>query len=307
VAIFENLWTTYQQEYAPFEERQVDWEAQYAIYRPQVSPGISDDSLFGVLSSMLEVFDDGHISLTAPNREVYFSNRVRRERIGESLFQLDLVKSNYLESGFKQGDDDSFVYGKLRNSNAAYIYLDYVGDNFFELEEFLDAYPDVAGYVVDLRHNQGGDFTFAFASMGRFTDTERFVFRSKTKNGIGPDDFTPWQDWNLQPSGSFVNKPIAVLTDRFTISAGERAVMAFMTLPNCTVVGDTTNGAQGTMIGRELANGWFYTMVTQKVELFDGQSYEGIGLAPAQVVINTEASLADGIDMVLEAGIVVVD
>ena len=55
-----------------------------------------------------------------------------------------------------------------------------------------------------------------------------------------------------------------------TISAGERAVMAFDVLPNVMLVGETTNGAHGTNIGRELANGWFYTLVTQKVELSDG-------------------------------------
>jgi carboxyl-terminal processing protease len=99
------------------------------------------------------------------------------------------------------------------------------------------------------------------------TSQSRFVFRSKTKNGKGKNDFTPWKEWYIKPKGEYINKPIVVLTDRFTISAGERATMAFKTLPNVTVLGDTTNGAHGTMIGRELANGWFYSLVPQKVEM----------------------------------------
>jgi carboxyl-terminal processing protease len=94
-----------------------------------------------------------------------------------------------------------------------------------------------------------------------------------------------------------------VLTDRYTISAGERSVMAFKTLPNVTLMGDTTNGAHGTMIGRELANGWFYSLVPQKVELFDGKSYEGIGLAPDIPVKNQLSEIESGTDKILQTAI----
>jgi len=94
-----------------------------------------------------------------------------------------------------------------------------------------------------------------------------------------------------------------VLIDRYTISAGERTVMAFKTLPNVTLMGDTTNGAHGTMIGRELSNGWFYSLVTQKVELFDGNSYEGIGLAPDIYRKNSLSEITNGIDETLQSAI----
>ncbi len=79
--------------------------------------------------------------------------------------------------------------------------------------------------------------------------------------------------------------------------------MAFKTLPYVTVLGDTTNGAHGTMIGRELANGWFYSLVPQEVELSDGKSYEGIGLAPDIYIQNTPAEILAGSDKVLELAI----
>ena len=79
--------------------------------------------------------------------------------------------------------------------------------------------------------------------------------------------------------------------------------MAFQSLPNATLVGDTTNGAHSTMIGRELANGWKYTIATQKVRLADGRSYEGIGIAPDMPVRNNLADLKNGHDAVLEKAI----
>jgi carboxyl-terminal processing protease len=301
-AIFENLWTSFNEEYALFEERNVDWDSLYEVYRPMISYNTSDDELFRILSELLVPLDDGHVSLTAPGKEVFFSNKYRRELIGDELFSISLIK-NYLEEGYKSGDEDSYIYGKIKYENIAYIFFDYVGENFSTLNNFLAEYNHLEGFIIDLRHNKGGDFTYSFSEIGRFTDQSRFVFRSKTKNGEGKNDFTPWHEWYIKPKGEYVSKQIVVITDRFTISAGERAVMAFKILPNVTVLGDTTNGAHGTMIGRELANGWFYSLVPQKTELFDGKSYEGIGLAPDIFIKNTPEDIIAGSDKVLELAI----
>ncbi|MCB0678495.1 MAG: hypothetical protein KDC30_17480, partial [Saprospiraceae bacterium] len=64
-------------------------------------------------------------------------------------------------------------------------------------------------------------------------------------------------------------------------------------------LGDTTNGSIGTKIGKELSNGWYYSVVTQKVEFLDGLSYEGPGIPPDTFVKNTAAEMAAGIDQTL--------
>jgi carboxyl-terminal processing protease len=301
-AIFEDIWNTFQEEYAPFEERNVDWLAEYAEFRPMVNANTSDDELFGIITQMLAVLDDGHVSLTAPGRDIFYSNKIRNELIDDDLFSLPVVKE-YLEAGYQTGEENSYIYGKIKNEAVAYIYFDYVAENFFKLKDFLNDYGDVNGYIIDLRHNQGGDFTYCFSEIGRLTDQSRYVFRSKTKNGKGPDDYTGWYEWYINPEGDYINKPVVVLTDKYTISAGERSVMAFKTLPNVILMGDTTSGAHGTMIGRELANGWYYSLVPQKVELYDGISYEGIGLAPDQYIKNTISEITAGIDKTLQAAI----
>jgi hypothetical protein len=301
-AIFQNLWTTFNEEYAPFEERNIDWQVLYDQYRPMVNANTTEDELFSVLSQLLSQLDDGHVTLTAPGRDIFISNKIRNERIDDALFSIPVLKT-YLETGYKEGVENSYIYGKIANENVAYIYFDYVAENFFQLNDFLEEYPDVNGYIIDMRHNQGGDFTYCFSEIGRLTDQSRYVFKSKTKNGPGPDDYTPWYEWSIQPKGAYIDKPIIVLTDRYTISAGERSVMAFKTLPNVTLMGDTTNGAHGTMIGRELANGWFYSLVPQKVALYDGLSYEGIGLAPDVYSKNTLPDITAGIDKTLQLAI----
>lgn len=300
--ILKELWGTFDKEYAPFEERGVDWALQYSIYSPMVNSSTTEDELFDILSLMLGSLNDGHVSLTAPGREVFFSNRIRRHQIDDELFNLDIIKNNYLETDYTSGEEDSYLYGRLKNSNTAYIFFDFIGPNWFMLDDFLNEHETANGYIIDLRHNKGGDFTFAFSQLGRFIAEKKFVFKSKTKNGPGPNDYTPWHSWYIEPSGNYVDKPLVVLTDRYTISAGERTVMALRTMNNVTFIGDTTNGAQGTMIGRELANGWYYSLVPQKTKMFDGKSYEGTGLAPDVLAKNNLEDINNGKDVVLETG-----
>lgn len=302
-AIFEQFWKTFNEDYAVFEERGMDWADQYAAFRPSVTASTSDDELFAILSQMVEPLDDGHVTVTAPGREVFVSNKIRRQKIDDDLFNTQVIINSYLEPGYKTDDEENFIYGKIKNENIGYIFFANVSGNFFEIHDFLEAYDDANGLIIDLRHNDGGDFTYCYSEIGRLVDQERLVFSSKTKNGTGPDDYTPWYDWSVKPEGAYINKPIIVLTDRFTISAGERAAMAFDVLPNVTMVGDTTNGGHGTMIGRELANGWFFSLVTQKTRLDDGLSYEGIGIAPDIFLKNTSDQINAGVDGVLQYAI----
>lgn len=301
-AVFENLWTTFQEEYAPFGERKVDWNEAYQKFRPLINENTTNDQLFDVLSQMLSLLDDGHVNLTAPGKKIFFANKIRRELIDDDLFNKDVIR-RYLESDLKEGPDESYIYGKIKNEDVAYILFDHVGENFLVLNDFLEKYKQMNGFIIDLRHNQGGDFTYSFSQIGRLTNQSRYVFKSKTKNGKGQDSYTDWKEWHIHPKGEYINKPIVVLTDRYTISAGERSVMALKTLPNVTIVGDTTNGAHGTMIGRELANGWFYSLVPQKVEMVDGKSYEGIGLAPDVYIKNSLAEINQGTDKTLQFAI----
>lgn len=306
VAIFENFWQTMDEEYAPFEERNINWDSIYNHFRPMVTEETTDDELFHILSQMIAPFDDGHLSLTAPNRPVYFSNRFYRDRIDDELFSRDVV-ATYLAEGAVSGPDKSYLYGKIKVSNVAYMHFDHVGTNFLDFNDFLDQYKSASGLIVDLRHNHGGDFTFALSEMGRLTNEKRYVFRSRTKNGKSRYAFTEWANWYLEPRAPYVNKPIIVLIDRYTISAAERALMAFKSLPNVRLMGDTTNGAQGSMIGRVLANGWYFSVVPQKVEMFDGHSYEGLGIAPDIVFKYDLEDMRSGKDEMLEAAVAILE
>lgn len=300
-ALFENLWTTFDTDYAGFEARGVDWDEQYSIYRPQVDAQTTDAELFDVCKQMLRSLDDGHVFLTVPDQKVFNSNLIYDEKIDDELFDLDLIKNNYLASAVKESEDGGSTYGRI--GDVGYVHLAWISDNLLLMNEILDEFADTKGLIIDMRHNGGGDFTYAYSEFGRFTDQERYTHRSKTKNGVEAGAFTEWYNWNIYPEGTYFNKPLVLLTDRYTISAGERTVMAFKTLPNLTHMGDTTNGAHSTLIGKELANGWAFTIAPQVIEFNDGKTYEGIGMIPDVVVKNTPEEMNAGQDKTLEAAL----
>jgi len=299
-AIFENFWRAYNENYSVFEERNVNWQELYAINRPLINSNTTEDELYAVITSMLAPLNDGHVQFIAEGRTVFYSNIYYNNRIDDDLFDKEVIKTNYLDNGYTS--NDAYIYGSI-NSEIAYLYLPYIADNMPVLNDVLDEYSSTKGLIVDLRHNSGGDFTWALSSLNRLTDQKRFVFTSRTKNGTGINDFTDWYDWYLEPGGNYYDKPVVLLTDRYTISAGERTTMMFMQLPNVTIIGDTTNAAHSTLFTGQLANGWFYSLSTQEVKLPDGISYEGIGLAPHIYIKNDLIELQSGIDRVLEEAI----
>jgi len=62
---FEELWHTFNDRYPFFELRGVDWDKQYAEYRPQVTKETDEAALFDILCRMLAPLNDGHVGLDA--------------------------------------------------------------------------------------------------------------------------------------------------------------------------------------------------------------------------------------------------
>ena len=60
---FQTFWQSYQDSYATFDMKQVDWQRQYARYAPLVDSSTSPERLFSVLSEMIRPLEDAHVRL----------------------------------------------------------------------------------------------------------------------------------------------------------------------------------------------------------------------------------------------------
>jgi hypothetical protein len=61
---FESFWHGFQNNYAHFDTRHVDWNEQYQKYRPLVNRRTTDEELFAILIAMVEPLKDGHVSIS---------------------------------------------------------------------------------------------------------------------------------------------------------------------------------------------------------------------------------------------------
>lgn len=298
--VFDATWDDFDARYGPFAQRSVDWDDVREHWRAQLDADADDAALWDVLTGMLAELDDGHVQLYAPDRPHWFSSRVYRERIGDERWDLERVRTRYLDGGGEVGPHDAWLLGTTRG--ATYVHLPFIGSN---VEVLADARARAerggVGLIVDLRHDHGGDYTFMLDALADWTDEDVPVFRSRTRSGPERGTFGPWVDWAIAGEGEPLDVPVVVLVDRYTLSAGERATLMLRALPGVTLVGEPTNGSLATMIGRELPNGWFVTLPVQEVEDPDGAVHEGVGVPPDVTVLDDLGT--PDIDEVMEAAL----
>ncbi len=290
---FESLWQTFDERYAVFEQRNVDWNAQYELHRPSISDASTDSELYTVLTEMLSVLDDGHVSLMAPGRDFWNAKELFRTQEGFELLDVGMLVNSYLNGNARQ-IGNQVIYGVFENE-IGYIFINHFTDPI-DIDGILADLGNIRGLVLDLRHNAGGDFTNAEVVASRFGDERRLAFSGQPKDGKGPNDFGKVTEYYLEPAANAFNNPIAVLTSPYTISAGENMVMYMNILPHVTVIGEATAGAMGERIEKEMPNGWIYSITGQIMRAADGISYEGPGLPPDLEFRNNLEDVESGID-----------
>ncbi|MCO4744933.1 MAG: hypothetical protein KC912_09090 [Proteobacteria bacterium] len=300
VATFDHVWEEFDGMYGGFDIRGVDWDAEYDTWRPTLDEQSTDDDLWETLTGMLAVFDDGHIGMSAPGREYFNGNHVIRDKPDDDAFDIEVVKSEYL-TDVEIGPWDGYVLGELE-PGLPYVWFPWVDDNTYVLEEIEERYPDARALVIDLRHNGGGSFTYPYWALGMWTGQDLDIHQSRTRSGPERGEFDDWFTWPIQSrTDDPIDLPIVLLTDSYTISAGERMVLGLQALPNTTTIGVRTNGALATSIGREMPNGWFFNLPTQEIRRMDGEIFEAVGCAVDIELLNDPEVLAAGTDEMLEA------
>ena len=298
--LFEQLWNTYDRNYALFGAKHIDWDALYKVYRPRVTPKTTDDELFQVMADMIGNLNDNHVRLTSPNRA--FQSGILGQMKMED-FSLDLIRKKYLKGSSKSLVDNVFDYGWLTDSIGYFHFRGFgrIAQSEAAIDQIIKEFKDAKAIVVDVRANGGGDDRVGKLIADRFADRKRLYMKTAIRNGPKHDDFTPWKYWYVEPGGPLqFTKPVILLTHRFSVSAAENFTLAMRVLPNVTVVGDATSGVFADVYGDRLPNRWSFSV---SFKLFIDQSgfcWEGIGV-PADIrQTNTKQDIAEQRDRVLE-------
>jgi len=281
--IFNAIWNDFNETYPLFDHKGIDWDEQYRIFSPQIRQDMSDSELFWVISNMLWELNDRHVSLISP---LWWFNSGCNDFGDGDRFSAYLFREYYLENS--NLTDGGILYGTFRNnSNIGYIHIESfsgtavlkVDDWAREIGDIVNSLKNTDALVLDIRNNGGGSPLNLEYIARHFLSKQSNAGRSRTKNGHGRNDFTDWTTWTLSPvDGSYV-KPIALLTNRHSVSASESFTVAMKTQDHVIHIGRPTGGAVSAIILRYLINGWLYTISIQDTTDMDGNRYEAKGLS----------------------------
>lgn len=302
--MFDSLWNDYNETYALFEVRGVDWNEQYQNCRPLISEDMNDKDFLEVLKKLLYPLKDSHVYVKTP----FGSLNSGEDNVITDNFSLTEVCNQYIENPKKCGNK-IITYGTLKTDNTVgYIHIaafssgqtginqkqDWAG----EIDDALDALKDTRCLILDVRGNRGGLTGNVTRISGRFCSEDKVYAISRTKNGTGKDDFGPGVELEIKKNGSWqYTKPVILLTNAQTMSAGEEFSMAMKSQPHVTQVGNHTCGVFSLALERCLVNGWKYSVSVQKVTDPDGNTPEGKGIVPSSENLILNPSAAEDLQM----------
>ena len=302
--MFDSLWKDYNETYALFDVRGINWNEQYAKCRPLVYDEMSDLEFFQVLQKLLYPLNDAHVYVKTP----YGSLNAGEDNAPLDVFSLDAVCKQYIENPKKCGNN-IITYGTLKSDNSiGYIHVasfssGQTGVNqnqnwATEIDIALMELINTRCLILDIRGNRGGLTGNVSQISGRFCLQNKAYAISRTKNGPGPFDFGPGVELEIKRNGSmlYVN-PVILLTNAQTMSAGEEFAMAMTSQPQVTQVGNHTCGVFSLSLERCLVNGWKYSVSVQKVTDPFGNIPEGKGIVPSPENLIVNKSLDQDLQM----------
>ncbi len=309
---FDIFWQNFNDHYAFFELKQVDWAQQRDSFRSQVVAGTRDDELLVILAHMIEPLADGHVVVESADGEedfgysgkpTYFDIvEVEYEQLpAENDIEIDDYFDEQLDSALgiildafeedvaiNEHESEQAVWSVLQG-NIGYLNLfamtgftdseltnDQLDAVDLMFDDLLRDLADVDSMIIDLRFNGGGDDGISARIASRFTDVRALGWRKQARLG---DTRLPLTDVFIEPTtrSSFL-KPVVLLTSTATASAAEVFTLAMQQVADAQLVGEAGQGTFSDALPKSLPNGINYSMSTEYYFSADGEFFEDQGV-----------------------------
>jgi len=293
--VFEDFWTQMNNNYVFWSIDTTNWDNMHTRYAPKFTSLNLYDSAdnvkaYGYFKDMVDGLTDSHYTLFPNGRTIQpaHDRKLKNPQFVENLFgtapylpSIDghfyytcAIDSLYLREksvGVDTTGDNKDMYaiaGIISNTNILYfsfskfaLVSEYQGGSA-QIKKVLDyffsklASSTATGLIIDVRGNGGGDIRDLNFLVGRLIASPLQVGYTRSKNGTGRLDYTPWAPAIVTPvaGATAFTKPIAVLADGESVSMAELTTMSLKRLSNTKVVGDTTWGANGPLTDNSVFN-----------------------------------------------------
>jgi carboxyl-terminal processing protease len=311
---FDVFWETFDENYAGFGPRDIDWNAVRTQYRSRIGPQTSEKELYGLLGEIVQEINDPHVFVTnqqhgadelfSGSRDVHGIARALSQaapgheeafyRHGATLITNGIdavVRYELLQDQFETAFNDRLTWGMLarnvgylRASQFFGLFPGMARDEMYsalekKLDEVFSSFSTASALVIDISTNTGGAEFIANAIARRIIREPTVVWSSRyrTPRGFSEDRY----DLTLEPSPAVrFNGPVVVLMSNNSVSAGEKLGLLLQGAPGVTLVGETTPGALSDMLMKALPNGGLFALPNEWVIAANGATYDGRGIPP---------------------------
>lgn len=300
-SLFDSVWREFDLHYSFFQLKGIDWTAVGARHRDRAIAATSDRAFANELAAMLAELHDPHVSLTpfGPGSTLRY---ISPYDTAAMHFNERATLAKYVPNATTTSGGNGHIRYGMASPGVGYMRIaSFMGAGWSgEVDEALGALAGATSMIIDIRGNGGGNRNIATEIAGRFTDHSRTFSYLRYRSGAGHGDFTGFITQTVEPQGHRFSGPVYVLTNRHDYSSAEDFVLAMRVRPQTVIMGDTTAGASGGPIVRELPNGWTYEL-SQWIEFTpDKQVFEGRGLVPDVIIKPTVTTLNAGRDPVVD-------
>ncbi len=313
---FDVLWNTFNDHYAYFEERGVDWKKSYDTYRSKINATTSEAELFAVCYEMLDEFNEGHVDIEAPDKIMAKAAMIANWNPDPSPNIKELhtaIVEKYVPE-HKAHNFTRSVWGKINDKvgyiqinsmatqahyglkpsmskkEATKIYLKAYAASKNPLQDEVDGMhktmqtilKDLEGtehIILDVRFNDGGLDTVSFAILQYFIQEPFVAFSKHSRLG---DDYTPTYTYNLTPANQQYKGKLYILQSHWSASAVETMLLASLQLNHISRIGSPSEGIFSDALEKVLPNGWSFTLSNEAYMTPEGKNYEAQGI-PADI------------------------
>lgn len=322
---FNALWNLFNDNYAFFEHRNVDWDKIREDYMPMVENVSSQTEFYGIIKAVLDSLNDGHVTMRVPD-SVF--TETREESIDFETVKNEIPDSildTYMDAP-KTYNFGTISWGQLKGTNVGYIIVPRMfgfpnyglteGEFNMKLNEVFNADPgpgyeyfmdeeqgvhdameeiytdlsETDSIIFDLRFNQGGFNGPAMAFLSHFI-IEPYDAHIRT---INTNTLEPLEEaYHVEPATENVfEQPIYLFTSHWSASAAEIFVLSSMQSEHISRYGSNTRGLLSEVVWAVLPNGWEVSMSVDIVSDLAGNIYEVTGI-PVDYSMNYSEDITD--------------
>lgn len=210
---FEVLWHTFEDNYAFFKLRNIDWHKSYQTYRPLVNSVTTDDLLYSIFSKMVSPFQDNHINVIVPGTKQFksvkpsqFAQEFPTDSLRNKFWKMvdySLLKNYFAPIQYAGPQSDGkplFTYSTSKGIGYLQFNRCFVDGDAESIPDALVAgkildtvfasFRNVQSLIVDVRDNIGGNDEFSYEVAGRFTNRKMTGMYKQTRiRAAGYEDF----------------------------------------------------------------------------------------------------------------------